>query len=491
MFRLFSAQVLLIIGILLAAFLSFILFFSAGNQHEVVLTESGYQPLSLTIAVGDTVTFVTNLAEDHWPASNVHPAHTAYPDFDPRRPVPATVSWSFTFTESGTYKFHDHLNAQYEGVIVVGEETKIDTAACDQDKTVRCFEQLVEEVVAEGGIKAAFDVVVELSETEPLFRNDCHGYAHIIGEAAYDLYANGEDFSLSADTALCGYGFYHGFMETLLLTNGDVEEARSFCRYVDKQLSKLAAGASNACFHGTGHGAVDGSDPTAWGDVDALMEPGFILCEKIAKTELQSYLCHTGVFNAIDILSRDPKYDIEEVQQDPFATVCYHQPDERLEGCYTNMMPVVLTMYKNDVAATADYINEHMLRGETPSIEGYTTNEMVTLAVFAQYVRIHGSEEGYMERAIDLCRSQPADDQYACFEGLSYSHVKYGPPGKGYIKNLEFCAHPDLVDTEEDACYSYLLNRLRNYYGNEGAKQVCAMVPEEYSSKYCQYVSFI
>eukprot|EP00923_Selenidium_pygospionis_P025169 GHVN01044337.1.p4 GENE.GHVN01044337.1~~GHVN01044337.1.p4 ORF type:complete len:101 (+),score=5.81 GHVN01044337.1:571-873(+) len=84
---------------------------------------------------------------------------------------------------------------------------------------------------------------------------------------------------------MCGYGFYHGFMETLLLTSGDVEEARAFCRYADEQLRGQASAASTACYHGTGHGAVDGGDTRAWGDVDAIMEPGFALCDQVAETE--------------------------------------------------------------------------------------------------------------------------------------------------------------------------------------------------------------
>lgn len=82
-------------------------------------TNEGYEPNEVTIQEGDTVTFVNESSEFHWPASDVHPTHTIYSDFDPREPVAPGDSWSFMFTQTGEWVFHDHLRANLKGVVTV------------------------------------------------------------------------------------------------------------------------------------------------------------------------------------------------------------------------------------------------------------------------------------------------------------------------------------------------------------------------------------
>ena len=97
-----------------------------GVVHHIVLTTDGYEPKTLAINSGDTVSW--SVAEDvdtqiglHWPASNLHPSHRDYPGglFDPERPVSRADTWEFVFHEVGTWKYHDHLMPYYTGTILV------------------------------------------------------------------------------------------------------------------------------------------------------------------------------------------------------------------------------------------------------------------------------------------------------------------------------------------------------------------------------------
>src|SRR5690606_186793 len=92
-----------------------------GATHTVVLTESGYEPKSLTVKRGDVVTFTTDRVYEHWPASNLHPTHNVYAAFDPKRPLGPSEEWSFQFTRVGQWQFHDHLKSIYTGDITVTE----------------------------------------------------------------------------------------------------------------------------------------------------------------------------------------------------------------------------------------------------------------------------------------------------------------------------------------------------------------------------------
>jgi plastocyanin len=87
----------------------------------ITLTEDGYVPRELTIAKGTVVAFVTENGKLFWPASNLHPSHSIYPEFDPKLPVQPDEVWSFMFEQSGEWKYHDHLAPYYTGVITVTE----------------------------------------------------------------------------------------------------------------------------------------------------------------------------------------------------------------------------------------------------------------------------------------------------------------------------------------------------------------------------------
>jgi hypothetical protein len=273
-------------------------------------------------------------------------------------------------------------------------------------------------------------------------------------------------------------------METMLLTTGDINEARAFCELVDEKLRGQASAAATACYHGSGHGAIDGSDPTTWGDIDAMMEPGFTLCEMLAKNELERYLCDTGVFNAIEILSADPKYGLTEFRKNPFA-MCNTQPLFRREGCYANMMPIIFQNENDDFQAVLDYTNEHMIDHDAVAIDGNTVNDLTTIGIMFEYIRMYGQTENYMEEGIAFCRAQNEDDRLPCIAGLSGGHAKYGEPGKEYVKNLELCALSVLSAEEKDSCYGYALPRLSSRYNQADTEFICSQVPVEYRNKYC------
>ena len=92
---------------------------STGKNYEALLNEQGFSPAEITIHRGDTVTFKTALKEDFWPASDLHPTHRLYPEFDPLQPIDATYSWTFQFLKVGAWKYHDHLNPYLRGTIIV------------------------------------------------------------------------------------------------------------------------------------------------------------------------------------------------------------------------------------------------------------------------------------------------------------------------------------------------------------------------------------
>jgi plastocyanin len=92
---------------------------SAPKQHEIIYTAEGFAPAVLNIVVGDTVAFVNKSGESFWPASNEHPTHAAYPEFDAKIKIADGKTYEFVFMNPGAWGYHNHLSPKMMGVVVV------------------------------------------------------------------------------------------------------------------------------------------------------------------------------------------------------------------------------------------------------------------------------------------------------------------------------------------------------------------------------------
>ncbi len=87
----------------------------------IEMSENGFKPAQITVKK-DTIIRFKNVGETGmWPASNPHPNHTDYQDFDARRTVKPGEVYEFRFKNVGTWGFHDHLSPGLTGRIVVQE----------------------------------------------------------------------------------------------------------------------------------------------------------------------------------------------------------------------------------------------------------------------------------------------------------------------------------------------------------------------------------
>ncbi len=111
----------------LALFSALILFFpyqiSAHSETQVIeMTADGFIPQKATVDVNSAVIFINKDGKAHWPASNTHPTHELYPEFDPKRAIAPGQSWAFKPKRAGVWKYHDHLSPHKRGLIIVASE---------------------------------------------------------------------------------------------------------------------------------------------------------------------------------------------------------------------------------------------------------------------------------------------------------------------------------------------------------------------------------
>ena len=119
----------LVAGVLIIVVMAIIFFYrsfspsvSGPELISIVLTADGFKPNQVTIPLGSTTVFSTNVDRPFWPASNLHPSHEQYSDFDPLKPIPPGETWSFTFLKAGEWNMHDHIRSYYTGTIYVTPE---------------------------------------------------------------------------------------------------------------------------------------------------------------------------------------------------------------------------------------------------------------------------------------------------------------------------------------------------------------------------------
>ena len=114
----------------------------------VTYTDQGFSPAEVTVARGQSVTWVNESSGEMWVASAMHPDHVVYDGtnrethcaegyagetpFDECAGEDPGARYTFTFDKEGTWKYHDHINASRFGSVVV-TETVIDAGTTTQD----------------------------------------------------------------------------------------------------------------------------------------------------------------------------------------------------------------------------------------------------------------------------------------------------------------------------------------------------------------------
>ena len=90
------------------------------NPDLVVLyTNEGFSPEIAEINQGDTIEFTNRSDYPMWVATNSHPAHDILSTFDQFTTSGFDESWQYTFDQKGEWKYHDHVNANTEGLVIV------------------------------------------------------------------------------------------------------------------------------------------------------------------------------------------------------------------------------------------------------------------------------------------------------------------------------------------------------------------------------------
>ena len=103
---------------------------TTSKNMAVKYTAAGFEPKTVNIKVGDSVSWTNETTHGMWVGSANHPDHTKYDGTNTSEhcanPTTTTfdqcksgASYTFTFTKAGSWNYHDHVTAGNFGTVVV------------------------------------------------------------------------------------------------------------------------------------------------------------------------------------------------------------------------------------------------------------------------------------------------------------------------------------------------------------------------------------
>jgi len=356
-------------------------------------------------------------------------------------------------------------------VVGVSQRTKITGLLENQNKKIEeckakndqlCYKNLIMDTFNKKGLDQALDLVTKIYSQDQSFSSTCHDIGHLLGASTYELFRSGRDFKINAKVAFCSYGFYHGFME-ILASDGDVEKARDFCKYVDTQISRETPDASLQCFHGIGHGWVNiHGDKTLLGDDLGIVKKGLSLCEKVASNDSELSRCATGVFNGIAIFYDEGEYDLKVKKDDPMW-LCRSVEKRFQDPCYISMNTILFSISNQDFKVASKYI-------ETISDDIMAAHAMINLALPFSLLEMNNPDHS---ESIAVCRGLQPRLNIPCFQGFAFAFMEHGEPGREYVNAVGFCKNNGLNDKETTGCLDYIYTYLPQWYPKDKAFSIC------------------
>ena len=438
--------------------------------HTVELRESGFFPDQIQIEKDEEIRFINKTKKPFWPASNPHPDHTTYQDFDSRQPIAPGESWIFKFETEGIFLYHNHLYALDDGAVIVGKNNEImDTANFDMcknrpDKEKRtCFELLLKNTL-QNNPQDGLELFKKLVEVES---NDCHQYAHDFGEYVAQNDHSGEKIKIGIESSYCGYGFWHGFT-TQILRDFDLQTAEQYCENTRNPDPVLLKNLKSNCYHGLGIGLIQDPPPVEfWGNAGPLIDSALESCDQL-KDEWKRD-CYSGVFHPMaDYMARS-QYSFAFNEEEPFA-LCLEQKEHHRPECYYQ------------IAAKLAHLVDYNLEEGFELIQKIPTElerEYTFTLAMINFVNHQMSNEelvGMFKRCQNLATSD------SCLAGILHTIFANGAVEKAQIRSFDICNSEDLGDNHRLACFKNSIKILRLYYNEQKVQEICAPLEVEYSN---------
>lgn len=460
------------------------------NAHSqtiiITMTPEGFVPAETTIDNDTTVIFLNKDTRGRWPASNVHPTHNLYPDFDPKHTISPNDSWSFKPEKIGTWNFHDHLFPHLRGTLIVtgDQEPAVSPVPSDvpnasanvisntnaisfiknlfsqikqilfnvwtydprpkpsptpqplpdsatfkqlpQDKQMEILRNLVQDK----SNQEAWNYFVETFNGDSGTSGNIHDLAHYLGQ----LFFESQGFSaLSTCTPKFAFGCFHGFLDTAFqkdLTH--LTDAEKGCQ----QLGTGISGPVASCIHGIGHGVASFYKTT---DLNSALTA----CDRLQPYSQQ--YCYDGVFmefvrNAPDSFFKpgDPLYPCSKLSSKYQFSCGRNEPQLLLQRFKKSFPEIAIlcvssadTSFREACSDALGFTAVGVRQGNVAEIitscNVLTDNKLRNRCLTSAAGELIFQEvPGWETSAFTICAATPPNEQSNCNEHLNRLIEEYG-----------------------------------------------------------------
>jgi len=449
--------------------------------NEIVITPKGFEPSEIAVFLGDEVVFINKSGQDAWPASDFHPSHSIYPEFDTKMVLKDGDSWTFKFNQRGVWNFHDHLSSFNRGTIYVLEnkDDNLEFKSVEEclvsfeNNTDYCVSSAIDNALQKDGVEGALRLFDRFKD----LMVDCHELAHRIGEASFEAELNGEKVKYGDITNQCTWGFWHGFSTKFAQhVGGDYGEIKKFCNEIDK---KLKSNYSN-CFHGIGIGLVpDPPNPSIWGNSVAVTAEAVRTCD-IAKSNERDYLdCLGGAFHGVISYMRERVYGLKIDQNDPFKICKAQEGALKKSACYSQTVQLSTLVSEDRIWEYTDiFLNsESDLSFLKDGDEGTYISLMAQVQVpYRKNFKLPVDPKSIF----NVCKRIQENYQKNCLSGMALGYIGTGVlEDREYLDAGRLCSFKELSTEESKKCGESLVSFMYITYGDDDYKKACDDLKKE------------
>ncbi len=481
--------------------------FAHSETQIIEMTPDGFKPQEVSVDPNQSVIFLNKDQSSRWPASNTHPTHELYSEFDPKKIIAPGESWVFKPTKKGVWKFHDHLYPHYRGVLsVVSEEGEqveqgesspevsqknesvvekvrnfvsnilakiknvFNSKSTTQTKIIlpnkenfkkSSYEKQEEELRKIGksqGASKSWEYIQTTFKGEGGSTGAIHDLAHLSGLLLYEEKGFENIKNCTSDFA---FGCYHGFLDKAFAKSlNDLDKAEEACL----KLGRKNSGPVASCIHGIGHGVA-----SYHSTID--LEKALYDCRKLSSG---NQYCFDGVFmefirsaSSSFFKATDPYYPCDKLEENfayAYSFECGRNQPSLLMGRFKMGFDEVIGVCSNSpsqpfkegcfdslgfsLAGTGD------VRQIIDGCQKIGIDEYISKCIKAGAGELVFQEvPGWFEKSKEVCSGFP-QTQTECLENVNRLIREYNKKVTFNFKNLQVGEDPaNYVRDQLKVCY--------------------------------------
>lgn len=484
--------------------------YAHSSVQVIKLVPNNFEPSEVTVDENSTLIFDNQDSLPRWPASDFHPTHDLYPEFDPKQAIQPGESWSFKPKKTGTWKYHDHLNPHIRGAITVLPDKQTQnaknpaikpnilqsvknffTSAINKLRSLftpkadgikkeientEAFRKLAPEEQFQAltdfakayGADKAWSYIAKNFEKEAGSTGNIHDLAHLVGKLLYE--GKGIE-GISICTPTFAFGCYHGLLDAAFHTSlNDLPRAEKAC----EKVGLVNSGPYGSCIHGIGHGVASFHQSK---DIEnALLD-----CNRLGNGR---GFCYDGVFMEF-VRSAAPSFFSKDKPFYPCDTLENKYGDTYSLSCGRNQPTVFVSRLGMEFADAVGMCSKNTLGGKFKSSCFDALGFMLASSQNAQKIIIgcksitnpaylalclksaagelvFQNVPGWQEKSKEVCTASPPVSRASCHENLERLIKEYGrgeeqfnmlqdeQKGDGYVRaQMKICYQTG----SKDDCY--------------------------------------